>query len=164
MPRPSVDRPLTIGAVLKGLREEFPDVSISKIRFLESEGLISPDRSPSGYRHYRPGDVERLRYILRAQREHFWPLKVIREALDALDRGLTPPMQESGRPGPPQPTADPDLAEPAGPTDAASSAMCGYAAERPPNAPRASGAGEGSALGNTSRWNPHIRLPRVCIT
>ena len=114
MPRPSVDRPLTIGAVLKGLREEFPDVSISKIRFLESEGLISPDRSPSGYRHYRPEDVERLRYILRAQREHFWPLKVIREALDALDRGLTPPMQESGRPGPPQPTADPDLAEPAG--------------------------------------------------
>jgi len=110
VPRPSVDRPLTIGAVLKGLREEFPDVSISKIRFLESEGLISPDRSPSGYRHYRPGDVERLRYILRAQREHFWPLKVIREALDALDRGLTPPMQESGRPGPPQPTADPDLA------------------------------------------------------
>ena len=82
---------MTIGAVLSALREDFPDVTISKIRFLESEGLVSPQRTGSGYRTYTEADVERLRYVLTAQRDRFWPLKVIREALDAMDRGLQPP-------------------------------------------------------------------------
>ncbi len=81
----------SIGQVLASLRNEFPDVSISKIRYLESEGLITPLRAPSGYRRYAPSDVERLRFVLTAQREHYLPLKVIREHLDAIDRGLEPP-------------------------------------------------------------------------
>ncbi len=78
---------LTIGKVIALLEPDFPDLSVSKIRFLEAEGLITPSRSGSGYRKYTDADVERIRYILAAQRDHFWPLKVIREALDALDRG-----------------------------------------------------------------------------
>jgi DNA-binding transcriptional MerR regulator len=72
---------LTIGEVLSLLREEFPDVSISKIRFLESQGLVDPERTPSGYRKFYDQDVERLRWILLQQREHFLPLKVIRGRL-----------------------------------------------------------------------------------
>src|SRR3984957_20649437 len=68
---------LSIGEVLSLLREEFPDVTISKIRFLESQGLVDPERTPSGYRKFYEHDVERLRWILRQQREHFLPLKVI---------------------------------------------------------------------------------------
>ena len=82
----------SIGQVLASLRNEFPDISISKIRYLESEGLITPLRAPSGYRRYAPSDVERLRFVLTAQREHYLPLKVIREHLELLDRGLTPPL------------------------------------------------------------------------
>ena len=77
-----VDRPyLSIGEVLSLLREEFPDVTISKIRFLESQGLLDPERTPSGYRKFYDGDVDRLRWILRQQREHFLPLKVIKGRL-----------------------------------------------------------------------------------
>ncbi len=76
---------LSIGDVLTLLREEFPDVTISKIRFLESQGLVNPERSPSGYRKFFEADVERLRWVLRQQREHFLPLKVIRDRLDAGD-------------------------------------------------------------------------------
>ena len=79
-------RSLTIGAVLATLRQDFPDVTISKIRFLEAEGLVTPARTASGYRTYSESDVQRLHYVLTAQRDHFWPLKVIREALDALDQ------------------------------------------------------------------------------
>ncbi|MEV7427539.1 MULTISPECIES: transcriptional regulator FtsR [unclassified Streptomyces] len=78
---------ISIGAVLARLRNEFPEVSISKIRFLEAEGLVEPSRTPSGYRKFSPGDVERLARILRMQRDHYLPLKVIREHLDALARG-----------------------------------------------------------------------------
>jgi DNA-binding transcriptional MerR regulator len=74
---------LGIGEVLAKLRADFPDVSVSKIRFLESEGLIAPARSPSGYRKFAVADVERLRYILTAQRDHYLPLRVIRERLPA---------------------------------------------------------------------------------
>ena len=84
---------LTIGKVLAELGDDFPDVSASKIRYLEAEGLITPQRTASGYRTFSPADVQRLRYILSAQRDRFWPLKVIGEALDALDRGLTDPAQ-----------------------------------------------------------------------
>jgi DNA-binding transcriptional MerR regulator len=75
----------SIGEVLATLREEFPDITISKIRFLESQGLIDPERTPSGYRKFYAGDVERLRWILRQQKEHFLPLKVIRGRLEELD-------------------------------------------------------------------------------
>lgn len=81
------DRPMSIGTVLLQLRDEFPEVTISKIRFLEAEGLVEPQRTPSGYRKFRQGDVERLAQVLRMQRDHYLPLKVIREHLDALARG-----------------------------------------------------------------------------
>jgi DNA-binding transcriptional MerR regulator len=83
---------MSIGAVLALLRPEFPDVSISKIRFLEDQGLIEPDRTPAGYRKFAQEDVERLRYVLGVQRDHYLPLRVIRDHLDALDRGLEPPV------------------------------------------------------------------------
>ena len=72
---------LSIGDVLTLLRQEFPDVTISKIRFLESQGLVNPERTPSGYRKFYEQDVERLRWVLRQQREHFLPLKVIKDRL-----------------------------------------------------------------------------------
>ncbi len=81
----------SIGQVLATLKSEFPDISISKIRFLEAEGLISPERAPSGYRRYAETDLDRLRYVLSVQREHYLPLKVIREHLELMDRGSTPP-------------------------------------------------------------------------
>ncbi|MBA2774663.1 MAG: MerR family transcriptional regulator [Nocardioidaceae bacterium] len=79
-----------IGQVLAELRVDFPTASISKIRFLEAEGLVSPERTASGYRKFSRTDVERLRYVMSAQRDHYLPLKVIREHLDAMDRGLEP--------------------------------------------------------------------------
>ncbi|RKT77963.1 MerR-like DNA binding protein [Terracoccus luteus] len=100
---------LTIGKVLAELSQEFPDVSASKLRFLEAEGLVTPERTASGYRTFSPDDVRRLRYILGAQRDRFWPLKVIREALDALDRGLQEPEGAVGAPEPPEPVADPEV-------------------------------------------------------
>src|SRR5271168_2447834 len=72
---------LSIGDVLTLLRREFPDVTISKIRFLESQGLVNPERTPSGYRKFYEQDVDRLRWVLRQQREYFLPLKVIRDRL-----------------------------------------------------------------------------------
>jgi len=75
----------SIGEVLALLRTEFADVSISKIRFLESQGLVNPERTASGYRKFRDDDVARLRYILRQQKEHFLPLKVIKGRLTQND-------------------------------------------------------------------------------
>jgi DNA-binding transcriptional MerR regulator len=72
---------MTIGAVCKGLAQEFPDISISKIRYLEDQKLLSPRRTPGGYRLYAPTDVQRLRTILRLQRDEFLPLRVIRQEL-----------------------------------------------------------------------------------
>jgi DNA-binding transcriptional MerR regulator len=95
---------LSIGEVLSLLKEEFPDVTISKIRFLESQGLLDPERTPSGYRKFYETDVERLRWILRQQRENFLPLKVIKgrlrgggELTDDSDDLV--PTASSGRPG-----------------------------------------------------------------
>ncbi|NUT49292.1 MAG: MerR family transcriptional regulator [Saccharothrix sp.] len=78
---------LSIGAVLAQLRPDFPEVTISKIRFLESEGLVRPARTASGYRQFTAADVDRLRYVLAAQRDRYLPLKVIKEQLDAADEG-----------------------------------------------------------------------------
>ncbi|MBI2243245.1 MAG: MerR family transcriptional regulator [Nocardioides sp.] len=82
---------MNIGQVLDQLRPDFPGITIPKIRFLEDKGLIKPERTPAGYRKFSHADVERLRYVLRMQRDHYLPLKVIGEHLDAIDRGLEPP-------------------------------------------------------------------------
>jgi len=120
---------LSIGEVLGLLLEEFPDVTISKIRFLESQGLIEPERTPSGYRKFFDGDVELLRVILREQRERFLPLRVIKDRIDSgqIDtRDPTPPR------GSDQPTSAQVAKHPAaGPTPTAASA---------PTAPSAPGA------------------------
>lgn len=83
--------PMSIGEVLAHLRADFPDTTISKLRFLESEGLVEPQRTASGYRKYSWDDVARLTYILTAQRDHYLPLRVIREHLSAMDDGRMPP-------------------------------------------------------------------------
>jgi len=83
-----------IGEVIAQLRAEFPDISVSKIRFLEAEGLIQPARSPSGYRKFGPADVDRLRYILTAQRDRYLPLRVIKDQLDA-DQARSGPLTRS---------------------------------------------------------------------
>lgn len=89
----------SIGEVINELRDEFPDLTVSKIRFLEGQGLVTPERSPSGYRMFSDEDVNRIQYILREQRDHFLPLKVIKSKLTAWERGEeveAPP--ESGPP------------------------------------------------------------------
>ncbi len=93
---------MNIGQVLDELRPDFPGVTIPKIRFLEDKGLIKPERTPSGYRKFSDEDVDRLRYVLRMQRDHYLPLKVIGEHLDAIDRGLEPPPLEPVVPTVPQ--------------------------------------------------------------
>jgi DNA-binding transcriptional MerR regulator len=89
----------TIGEVLAALRGDFPDVTISKIRYLESEELVHPQRTPSGYRKFATADIARLRYVLAAQRDQYLPLRVIKEHLDALDRGEPLPGQGGGAAG-----------------------------------------------------------------
>jgi len=81
---------MSIGAVLDSLRRDFPDVTISKIRFLEAEGLVTPQRSASGYRRFTAYDCARLRFILTAQRDQYLPLKVIKAQLDAQPDGELP--------------------------------------------------------------------------
>jgi DNA-binding transcriptional MerR regulator len=98
---------LTIGEVLTQLRADFPDVTISKIRFLEGEGLVSPERTAAGYRKFSSADVARLRFVLREQRDHYLPLRVIKDQLDNLDRGLAPAGGPSAVPPAPSPDAAP---------------------------------------------------------
>lgn len=93
-PLPELSR-LGIGKVLDELLPEFPDLTITKIRYLESEGLLEPERTPSGYRKFSFGDVERLRFILRQQRDKFWPLGHIRQVLDDMDRGQVPDTEQT---------------------------------------------------------------------
>lgn len=81
---------LSIGEVIDLLRDEFPDVSVSKLRFLESQGLVSPARADSGYRQFDEEDLKRIRYILTQQRDHFLPLKVIKSKLTLWERGEDP--------------------------------------------------------------------------
>ena len=82
------ERYLSIGGVIDLLSPEFPDLTVSKVRFLENEGLVTPERTASGYRRFSAADGERLRYVLTAQRDRYLPLKVIREELDALDAAI----------------------------------------------------------------------------
>src|SRR3954466_3902130 len=95
---------LSIGEVLSLLQEEFPDVTISKIRFLESQGLLDPERTPSGYRKFYEADIERLRWILTQQRENFLPLKVIK---DRLEEPAPPPPSPISAPAP-EPVPEPE--------------------------------------------------------
>ena len=120
---------MSIGEVLGGLKQDFPQITISKIRFLETEGLIDPERTPSGYRKFYQKDLDRLRFILSLQRDSYLPLKVIRERLAAYDAGLVGPVGDGAAETPnggaaamveaaPQPSRpevepDEDLAEPA---------------------------------------------------
>ncbi|MPZ68975.1 MAG: MerR family transcriptional regulator [Actinobacteria bacterium] len=105
---------MSIGEVLDSLKEEFSDISISKIRFLEAEGLIDPERTGSGYRKFFDRDVQRLQYILQLQRDHFMPLKVIRKRLAEADahggvlRAVGVPSAPSGN-GSAEPEAAQDL-------------------------------------------------------
>ncbi len=88
----------TIGEVINNLRGEFPEVSVSKVRFLETKGMVKPRRSKSGYREFTSEDVSRIRYILQQQRDHFLPLKVIKSKLNAWERGEVPPDTPNGPP------------------------------------------------------------------
>lgn len=97
---------LSIGEVLESVKSDFPDISISKIRFLEAEGLIAPERTPSGYRKFYEGDVARLRYILSLQRDQFLPLRVIKQKLrDADSNGGVYPDEDAPAVAAPAPTA-----------------------------------------------------------
>ena len=99
----------SIGEVLVAVKTEFPDITISKIRFLEAEGLIEPERTPSGYRKFYPQDVDRLKSILRMQRDEYLPLKVIKERL--LQHDSSELEGEDGEPGAGAATADEETAE-----------------------------------------------------
>lgn len=109
---------LTIGEVLAVLRDDFPDVTISKIRYLESEDLVHPQRTPSGYRKFSTADVSRLRYVLAAQRDQYLPLRVIKEHLEALDRGEPLPAPTTGPVAVPPPVAGDADPEPTRPLSA----------------------------------------------
>jgi DNA-binding transcriptional MerR regulator len=166
---------LSIGDVLALLRDEFPDVTISKIRFLEARGLLDPERTPSGYRKFYDTDVDRLRWILRQQREHFLPLKVIKGRLEGGSGEEDLPVAPSlfDPPGGPAPGCDdppPGLSEPA--LVGAASATTGTGGEsglpngsggrvgRTDEAPRsaaaavATGAGAGATGGGSKRKPP----------
>jgi DNA-binding transcriptional MerR regulator len=90
-PQPPHQKSVTIGAVCKALHQEFPDISISKIRYLEDQKLLTPRRTPGGYRVYTQSDMQRLRTILRLQRDEFLPLRIIRQELASGRTGAEPP-------------------------------------------------------------------------
>ena len=91
---------MNIGEVHTRLKEEFPQLQMSKLRYFEAEGLVEPTRTPAGYRKYTHADVERLRLALVLQRDHHLPLKIIKEQLEARDRGIEPPALTGTSPGP----------------------------------------------------------------
>ena len=125
---------LSIGEVLSLLQDDFPDVTISKIRSPESQGLLDPERTPSGYRKFYEGDIERLRWILRHQRDHFLPLKVMKDRLEeAATAGLVVPPDEP--PAPPTP-ASPSLFEEAAEVEAVAPVVEAPAPAPPPRAAR----------------------------
>lgn len=131
---------LSIGEVLSLLQEEFPDVTISKIRFLESQGLLDPERTPSGYRKFYESDIDKLRWILTEQRDNFLPLKVIRDRLDE-NNGLVPAEAD-----PPPPEAAAEVA----PATSAAPATSPQPAEPVWMADHARRAGSGAAAGASS--------------
>jgi DNA-binding transcriptional MerR regulator len=143
---------LSIGEVLTLLQDDFPDVTISKIRFLESQGLLDPERTPSGYRKFYDGDIDRLRWILRQQRENFLPLKVIKDRLasgevdfsaelvgagaaDADGVGSAPDAAAVAATSEPAPAAAPEVPEPAAGEPAPAPAPAARPAARASTAP-----------------------------
>jgi DNA-binding transcriptional MerR regulator len=137
---------LSIGEVLAELSDEFPDITISKIRFLESQGLVDPERTPSGYRKFQSADLTRLRWILYQQKEHFLPLKVIKERLDALAPGTEEQLFATDAPASAAPAeadaeaATPVEGAPASPARQAEAAASGQApagGDAPPRPVRA---------------------------
>jgi DNA-binding transcriptional MerR regulator len=151
---------LSIGEVLAELRDEFPDITISKIRFLESQGLVNPERTPSGYRKFYPHDLARLRWILHQQKEHFLPLKVIKERLDELPPGeearLLDPAPAAG--GRSEPEAAPEATVDAPPVVAPAASSTGSSSRRSssrrtqafaPTLPVDDDAGDVSVVGTT---------------
>jgi DNA-binding transcriptional MerR regulator len=160
---------LSIGEVLSLLKEEFPDVTISKIRFLESQGLLDPERTPSGYRKFYDTDVERLRWILRQQREHFLPLKVIKGRLrggaEATEEGTedlasadlsAADLSAAGLSGADLPAGDLSSADGAVATDEPVDALAGQAlsgqtlGDRPAEAGSTAGSARGMGSGSGS--------------
>jgi DNA-binding transcriptional MerR regulator len=125
---------LSIGEVLALLKEEVPDVTISKIRFLESQGLLDPERTPSGYRKFYDTDVERLQWILRQQREHFLPLKVIKGRLRGGADAGDDIVPAAAPPAPAEPEVAADVPEPPAP---AAPALAVAAAPEPASRPPA---------------------------
>ena len=133
-------RRLTVGAVVRALSQEFPDVTISKVRFLEAEGLVTPARTASGYRQFTPDDVERLRYVLRAQRDQFWPLQG-HQGQPRGDRPRADPggLPATGAPQAPAPVPDPDVPD----AGALATAPCPAAHRRRAGPGQRAGAGRG---------------------
>ncbi len=164
---------LSIGDVLTLLREEFPDVTISKIRFLESQGLVNPERSPSGYREFFEPDVERLRWVLRQQREHFLPLKVIRDRLADGELDDLPPNGSNGKPAEPAGRhAAPSTPEDEQATKADEEAMARILADASrrsaldarngPGPPRVAGRGRGGGRRRGAAASPDGTDLRIC--
>lgn len=102
-----------IGELIRELSEEFPDLTVSKVRFLEAQGIVTPARTASGYRRFSPDDRDRIVYALRAQRDHFLPLRVIAEHLDAMARGLTPALVDPAPRAPASVSSERDQQRPA---------------------------------------------------
>jgi len=127
---------LSIGEVLSLLQDDFPDVTISKIRFLESQGLLDPERTPSGYRKFYEPDIERLRWVLRQQRDHFLPLKVMKDRLEeAAAAGLAVPVDEPAPPTTPSLFTDADpFADGGAPVDPSTAPADGASADPGPAA------------------------------
>lgn len=143
---------MSIGEVLARLRPEFPEITISKLRFLEAEGLVEPLRAPSGYRKYTAAHVERLRFVLAAQRDRYLPLRVIRAQIEAQERGERvvglPPV-----PPVPRPATVPVPAQAGGGPDAQATAPAAAPAaprsSAPPGEPRPAPAPARAGLGET---------------
>lgn len=148
---------MSIGSVLDLLRPDFPDVTISKIRFLESEGLIRPERTPSGYRRFSVADCERLRFVLTAQRDQYLPLKVIKEQLEAIDSGAATLGVREAR-ARAHTARGGAQAGSATESDGGSSARDGRAT--PPAAPRRLGVVPGEVSPDELRFDHEIRLTR----
>jgi len=144
---------LSIGEVLNLLQDEFPDITISKIRFLESQGLLDPERTPSGYRKFYEEDIERLRWILRQQKENFLPLKVIKDRLASGDLDEPAPARAAATPAPNDgDRAEADRGHQAEPAEAAAVAsVSAIGAAAPAPAPAPARSREPVAVGEVER-------------
>src|SRR3954463_7980607 len=150
----------SIGEVLDNVKTEFPDIPISKIRFLESEGLITPERTPSGYRKFYPDDVERLKSILRLQRDEYLPLKVIKERLLKADSGEDEdqPTLEQATSGMDTDGGGEDLAE------APTGLQMSLERWGPPRASTASGSRSSNSSASCARMGPRVAITTTATT